>query len=140
MMGLPSLQAMDRAQGARIWMASEATDMRCKESIESNPGLTIRLRPFFSRISTLASPDEIPSRDCQCNATLLHPDRQVSAPSTASKTTRTLRSRISILIAALAQARLRRKSLQIGCLSKAPLFGRLCCRRQYPIKPQVDSL
>jgi len=30
-------------------MASEATDMRCKESIESNPGLTIRLRPFFSR-------------------------------------------------------------------------------------------
>jgi len=73
-MGLPSLQAMDRAQGARIWMASEATDMRCKESIESNPGLTIRLRPFFSRISTLASPDEIPSRDCQCNATLLHPD------------------------------------------------------------------
>jgi len=27
--GLPSLQAMDRAQGARIWMASEATDMRC---------------------------------------------------------------------------------------------------------------
>ena len=29
MMGLPSLQAMDRAQGARIWMASEATDMRC---------------------------------------------------------------------------------------------------------------
>jgi transposase len=29
MMGLPSLQAMDRAQGARIWVASEATDMRC---------------------------------------------------------------------------------------------------------------
>ena len=27
--GLPSLQAMDHAQGARIWMASEATDMRC---------------------------------------------------------------------------------------------------------------
>jgi len=27
--GLPSLQAIDRAQGARIWMASEATDMRC---------------------------------------------------------------------------------------------------------------
>jgi len=27
--GLPSLQAMDRAQGARIWMASEARDMRC---------------------------------------------------------------------------------------------------------------
>jgi hypothetical protein len=27
--GLPSLQAMDRAQGARIWMASEVTDMRC---------------------------------------------------------------------------------------------------------------
>jgi hypothetical protein len=26
--GLSSLQAMDRAQGARIWMASEATDMR----------------------------------------------------------------------------------------------------------------
>lgn len=29
MIGLPSLQAMDRAQGARVWMASEATDMRC---------------------------------------------------------------------------------------------------------------
>ena len=29
MIGLPSLQAMDRAQGARIWMTSEATDMRC---------------------------------------------------------------------------------------------------------------
>ena len=29
MIGLPSLHAMDRAQGARIWMASEATDMRC---------------------------------------------------------------------------------------------------------------
>jgi len=29
LIGLPSLQAMDRAQGARIWMASEATDMRC---------------------------------------------------------------------------------------------------------------
>jgi transposase len=27
--GLPSLQAMDRALGARIWMTSEATDMRC---------------------------------------------------------------------------------------------------------------
>ena len=29
MIGLPSLRALDRAQGARIWMASEATDMRC---------------------------------------------------------------------------------------------------------------
>ena len=29
MIGLPSLQTMDRAQGARIWMASEVTDMRC---------------------------------------------------------------------------------------------------------------
>lgn len=29
MMGLPSLQALDRAQGARIWLAAEATDMRC---------------------------------------------------------------------------------------------------------------
>ena len=29
MIGLPSLQAMDRAQGARIWMTSEASDMRC---------------------------------------------------------------------------------------------------------------
>jgi transposase len=27
--GLPSFEAMDRAQSARIWMASEATDMRC---------------------------------------------------------------------------------------------------------------
>jgi transposase len=29
MIGRPSFEAMDRAQGARIWMASEATDMRC---------------------------------------------------------------------------------------------------------------
>ena len=29
MIGLPSLHAMDRAQGTQIWMASEATDMRC---------------------------------------------------------------------------------------------------------------
>jgi len=27
--GLPSLHALDRAHGARIWMASEAVDMRC---------------------------------------------------------------------------------------------------------------
>jgi transposase len=29
MIGLPSLRALDRAQTARIWLASEATDMRC---------------------------------------------------------------------------------------------------------------
>ena len=29
MNGLPSLRALDGAQGARIWLASEATDMRC---------------------------------------------------------------------------------------------------------------
>ncbi len=29
MMGLPSLHALDQAQGARIWLAAEATDMRC---------------------------------------------------------------------------------------------------------------
>ena len=29
MIGLPSFEAMDRAQSTRIWMASEATDMRC---------------------------------------------------------------------------------------------------------------
>lgn len=29
MTGLPSLHALDRAHGARIWMASEAVDMRC---------------------------------------------------------------------------------------------------------------
>lgn len=29
MIGLPSFEAMDRAQSARIWMTSEATDMRC---------------------------------------------------------------------------------------------------------------
>jgi transposase len=27
--GLPSLHSLDRAQAARIWLASEATDMRC---------------------------------------------------------------------------------------------------------------
>jgi len=27
--GLPSLHALDRAHGTRIWMASEAVDMRC---------------------------------------------------------------------------------------------------------------
>jgi transposase len=26
---LPSLRALDRAQGARIWLAAEAADMRC---------------------------------------------------------------------------------------------------------------
>jgi transposase len=29
MMGLPSLRTLDGAQGARIWLASDATDMRC---------------------------------------------------------------------------------------------------------------
>jgi transposase len=29
MMGLPSLHTLDRAQAARIWLATEATDMRC---------------------------------------------------------------------------------------------------------------
>src|SRR5271165_6212855 len=29
MIGLPSLQALDRAQVSRIWLAAEATDMRC---------------------------------------------------------------------------------------------------------------
>lgn len=29
MMGLPSLQALDQAQGVRIWWATEKTDMRC---------------------------------------------------------------------------------------------------------------
>jgi transposase len=29
MIGLPSLRAMDGSQAARIWLAAEATDMRC---------------------------------------------------------------------------------------------------------------
>ena len=29
MIGLPSLRALDQAQGTRIWLAVEATDMRC---------------------------------------------------------------------------------------------------------------
>jgi len=29
MMGLPSLQALDGAQSTRIWLATEASDMRC---------------------------------------------------------------------------------------------------------------
>ncbi|MGB8494277.1 MAG: IS66 family insertion sequence element accessory protein TnpB [Candidatus Acidiferrum sp.] len=29
MIGLPSLHTLDRAQSARIWLAVEATDMRC---------------------------------------------------------------------------------------------------------------
>ena len=29
MIGLPSLHTLDRAQVARIWLAAEATDMRC---------------------------------------------------------------------------------------------------------------
>lgn len=29
MIGLPSLRSLDRAQETRIWLASEATDMRC---------------------------------------------------------------------------------------------------------------
>jgi transposase len=29
MIGLPSLRSLGGAQGARIWLAAEATDMRC---------------------------------------------------------------------------------------------------------------
>jgi transposase len=29
MIGLPSLRALDRTQGLRIWLAVEVTDMRC---------------------------------------------------------------------------------------------------------------
>ena len=29
MIGLPSLRALDRAQGTRIWLAVEPADMRC---------------------------------------------------------------------------------------------------------------
>ena len=29
MIGLPSLRALDGAQGSRIWLAAEPTDMRC---------------------------------------------------------------------------------------------------------------
>src|SRR5512140_3871903 len=29
MTSLPSLRSLDRAQGARIWLAAEAADMRC---------------------------------------------------------------------------------------------------------------
>ena len=29
MIGLPSLRSLDGAQGARIWLEAEATDMRC---------------------------------------------------------------------------------------------------------------
>lgn len=29
MIGLPSLHALDREQGARIWLAADAADMRC---------------------------------------------------------------------------------------------------------------
>ena len=29
MIGLPSLYALDHSQGPRIWLAAEATDMRC---------------------------------------------------------------------------------------------------------------
>jgi transposase len=29
MIGLPSLRALDTAQSMRIWLAAEATDMRC---------------------------------------------------------------------------------------------------------------
>ena len=29
MIGLPSLHSLDRAQAAQIWLATEATDMRC---------------------------------------------------------------------------------------------------------------
>lgn len=29
MIGLPSLHALDHSQGPRIWLAAEATDMRC---------------------------------------------------------------------------------------------------------------
>jgi hypothetical protein len=36
MIGLPSLRALDRTQGPRIWLAAEATDMRCGVSHEAD--------------------------------------------------------------------------------------------------------
>ena len=57
MMGLPSLRTLDGAQGAQIWLASEATDMRCgfdrlaervRAVIEQDP-LTGQLFVFRSR-------------------------------------------------------------------------------------------
>jgi transposase len=29
MIGLPSLHALNHSQGSRVWLAAEATDMRC---------------------------------------------------------------------------------------------------------------
>jgi transposase len=57
MIGLPSLQALDRAQATRIWLATEATDMRCgfdrlaervRAVVEQNP-LSGNLFVFRSR-------------------------------------------------------------------------------------------
>jgi transposase len=57
MMGLPSLRTLDGAQAAQIWLASEATDMRCgfarlaervRAVIEQDP-LTGQLFVFRSR-------------------------------------------------------------------------------------------
>jgi transposase len=57
MMGLPSLRALDGAQNTRIWLAAEATDMRCgfdrlaervKTVLDQDP-LTGQLFVFRSR-------------------------------------------------------------------------------------------
>jgi transposase len=57
MMGLPSLRALDGAQSTRIWLAAEATDMRCgfdrlaervKTVLDQDP-LTGQLFVFRSR-------------------------------------------------------------------------------------------
>lgn len=46
MIGLPSLQVLDRAQAARIWLAAEATDMGAGPALRRHNQSGVALRVF----------------------------------------------------------------------------------------------
>ncbi len=51
MIGLPSLRALDGAQGARIWLAAEATDMRCGfDRLAERVSVAIGQDPFSNNL------------------------------------------------------------------------------------------
>jgi hypothetical protein len=64
--GLPSLQAMDRAQGARIWMASEATDKSHRATC------SMRSRFTITPLTKATPASELMSRMSGCSRILKH--------------------------------------------------------------------
>ena len=56
MMGLPSLRAIDGAQAARIWLATEPTDMRCGfDRLAERPRAVIGEDPFGGHLFVFRS-------------------------------------------------------------------------------------